>query len=65
MVDGQVHHQALLAAVFGDEAHPGRHRRRGRPGRNCGAVDQHLAGVPIVDAEDRPRHFAAAGTHQT
>ena len=62
--DREVHHEPLLAAVLGHEADAGAHRgERAAAGQ---ALARHLdvAGVGLVDAEDRARHLAAPGADE-
>ena len=58
--DREVHHEALLAAVLGHEADPGAHRGQRPAGGEPVPVDLDVAGVRLVDAEDRAGDLAAA-----
>ena len=62
--DREVHHQALLAAVLGDEAEAGAHGGERAPAGQALARHLDVAGVGLVDAEDRAGDLAAAGADE-
>src|SRR5437588_807486 len=63
-LDLEVHHQPLLAPVFGNEADAGGHRLRRRTRRQRRSVDLDRPCVPAVDPEDRARDLGPAGADE-
>ena len=64
-LDRQLHDQALLAAVLGDQRHAGGHRGARRAGLEPLAEERDGAGVVRVDAEHRLHHLGPSGPDQT
>src|SRR5690606_10822220 len=62
---GELHDQALLAAILGDEGQPGLDGGGRVAAAQRSAVDVHLAAVVAVDAEDRPDDLTAAGADES
>ncbi|CAH0306222.1 hypothetical protein SRABI128_04345 [Microbacterium sp. Bi128] len=61
---GQVHHEALLAAVLRHEAHAGGDGHLGIPRPELASVEGDIAGVVGVDAEYGTGHLGAAGADE-